>query len=303
MNAFPLRLLAPKHWLTWAGVGLLFVVAWLPWRARRWLGKRLGAWLYRHNHKRRHIVLTNLRLCFSHLDEPQREAMAQEHLQEYACALLDYSVLFFRSRHWLYQRIHIDGREHIDRAIAAQQNVILLVAHSVWLEFAGSALGEHYRITGFYKPFSNPIVNWLVARSRLHDAEVIVSREEGMMKLIRTLEPGRLMFFLPDEDHGEKYSVFAPFFGIPKATLTTPARLSKLTNAVALPVIAYFNQRDGRYHITVSSPLPNYPSKSESQNAENLNMALQQLVEAHPPQYMWVLRLFRSRPANEEPLY
>lgn len=303
MNPLPRHLLAPRYWPAWAGVGVLFVLAWLPWQARRWLGNRIGNLLYRHNHKRRLIVLTNLHLCFPDQEPAQREQLARQHFHEYASALLDYSLLFFRSRHWLYSRIQLEGCEHLNRAIAARQNVILLVAHSVWLEFAGVGLGEHYRLQGFYKPFSNPVVNWLITGSRLQDADSLIAREDGMMKLVRALEPGRLMFFLPDEDHGEKHSVFAPFFGKPKATLTTPARLSKLGKAAAIPVMAYFDQQDGRYHVVIAPPLTDFPTKDELQNATSLNTALQQLIKAHPEQYMWVLKLFRTRPAGEPAVY
>lgn len=303
MNPFPRQLLAPRLWPTWVGVGLLYLLAWLPWQARRWLGKRLGDWIYRHNRKRRHVALANLGLCFPQMDAAQQQALARRHLQEYACALLDYSLLFFRTRQWLYQRVRIEGREHINRAVAARQNVILLVAHSVWLEFAGVGAGQFYRLTGFYKPFGNPVINWLIARSRSKDAESLVAREEGMMKLIRTLETGRLMFFLPDEDHGAKHSVFAPFFGAPKATLTTPARLSKLGKAVALPMMAHFDQRDGCYHIVVAPALTDFPGKDDTQNAITMNTALQKLIESHPEQYMWVLKLFRTRPPGEPTVY
>ena len=303
MTAFPRHLLAPKYWLTWAGIGLFAVLAWLPWQIRHGLGKRLGNWIYHYNRKRRAIVLTNLSLCFPELNDTQREQMAQAHLQEYTCALLDYSLLFFRSRRWLYQRVHIEGREHIDQAIAGGQNVILLVAHSVWLEFAGLATGQHYGLLGFYKPFSNPVINWLITRSRMKDAKFLVAREEGMMKLVRMLEPGRLMFFLPDEDHGSRHSVFAPFFGVPKATLTTPARLAKLGKAVALPVMAFFNQQSGNYEIVVGSALPDFTGKDEIHDAECLNTALQTLIERNPAQYMWVLKFFRTRPANEPSVY
>ncbi|WML91800.1 lysophospholipid acyltransferase family protein [Thiothrix lacustris] len=303
VNMPPRHLLAPKHWLTWAGIGLFGLLAWLPWQARRGLGKWLGNWIYRRNRKRHTVVLSNLRLCFPTLSDTQHEQMAQAHLQEYASALLDYSVLFFRSRRWLYQRTQIIGREHIDQAIAAGQNVILMLGHSVWLEFAPAAIGEHYRAYGSYKPFHNPVADWLIARSRLQDVEFVVAREEGMMKLVRALEPGRLMFFLPDEDHGSKHSVFAPFFGVPKATLTTPARLAKLGKAVALPVMAFFNPQRGGYEIVIGAALTDYPGKDEEQNATLLNTGLQILIEQHPEQYMWVLKFFRTRPTNETDVY
>lgn len=303
MKVLPHHLLAPKYWLTWLGIGLFALLAWLPWQARRWLGNRLGNWIYHHNGKRRNVVLTNLRLCFPALDDAQHAQMAQAHCQEYASALLDYSLLFFRSRRWLYQRTQIIGREHIDQAIAAGQNVILMLGHSVWLEFAPVAIGEHYRAYGSYKPFRNPVVNGLIARSRLQDVEFVVAREEGMMKLVRALEPGRLMFFLPDEDHGSKHSVFAPFCGVPKATLTTPARLAKLGKAVALPVMVFFNQQHGGYDIVIGSALLNFPSKDATQDAACLNTGLQTLIQQHPEQYMWVLKFFRTRPADEPAIY
>ncbi|OQX07549.1 MAG: lipid A biosynthesis acyltransferase [Thiothrix lacustris] len=299
----PRSLLAPRHWLTWVGVGLFALLAWLPWQARRWLGKHLGVWIFKHNRKRRQVVLTNLRLCFPTLDEAQRDTMAQAHCQAYASALLDYSVLFFRSRQWLQQRTHLMGREHIDQALAAGQNVILMLGHSVWLEFAPVAIGAHYRAYGSYKPFHNPVADWLIARSRLQDVEFVVAREEGMMKLVRALEPGRLMFFLPDEDHGSKHSVFAPFCGVSKATLTTPARLAKLGKAVALPVMAFFNPQHGGYDIVIGAALANYPSKDETQDATALNNALQTLLQQHPEQYMWVLKLFRTRPTDKAAVY
>ncbi len=303
MNSFPPRLLAPKHWPTWAGIGLLFIIAWLPWQTRRSLGKQIGKLLFKRNHKRRNVILINLRQCFPDMAETQREQLTRQHLQEYACALLDYSLLFFRSRQCIYQRTRITGREHLDQAIAEDKNVILMLGHSVWLEFAPVAIGQHYRAYGSYKPFHNPIANWLIARSRLKDVEFVVAREEGMMKLVRALEPGRLMFFLPDEDHGLKHSVFAPFFGVPKATLTTPARLTKLGKAIALPVMAFFHADTGTYEIVVGEALPVFSGKDEQQHATILNAGLEKLIQHDIHQYMWLLKFFRTRPTGETKLY
>jgi len=299
----PTALLAPRHWPTWLGVGLFALLAYCPWKTRRWLGTLIGGRIYYHNHKRRYVVLTNLRLCFPELSKAERKALAREHLNSYANALLDYSLLFFRPRHWLYRRTQLQGRKHIDTAIQAGQNVILLLGHSVWLEFAPMAIGEHYRAYGSYKPFSNPVANWLIARSRLRDVESVIAREEGMIKLVRTLEPGRLMFFLPDEDHGLKHSVFAPFLGTPKATLTTPARLAKLGNAVCLPLMAFQNPQHGGYEIVVGEALPAFPNQDETINATLLNQGLETLIRQYPAQYMWLLKFFRTRQRGQPNLY
>lgn len=301
--AFDRTLLHPRYWLTWIGLGLFAGIAWLPWKARRWLGTRLGQLMYRHNTKRRHIAETNLRLCFPEHDDATTRALVRAHLIEYACALLDYSLLFFRSRKWLYHSTQIYGLEHVTQAIANQHNVILILGHSVWLEFAPLAFGQHHTAYASYKAFKNPCIDWLVLRSRSKDLEFLVSRDESMIKLVRALKPGKLMIFLPDEDHGIKHSVFANFFGIPKATLTTPARLASLGNAKAIPVMAFFNTSTGMHEVHVGEALANFPTKNEIMDATLMNQGLEQLIRTHPAQYMWLLKLFRTRPTGEKNVY
>ena len=128
-----------------------------------------------------------------------------------------------------------------------------------------------------------------------------------MRKLVKSLIPGRIMFFLPDEDLGEKNAVFAPFFGIQKATLTTPARLARLGNASCLPGFVWYDANSRKYRLQIAPPLGTaeqvYPTKDPVENARVLNVALESLIRQHPEQYMWMLRLFRTRPEGEQAIY
>lgn len=302
-SQLPYPILHPRYWPSWWAVGGLSLFAWLPWQARRWFAKRIGSLIYKHNTKRRQIILINLEFAFPKLSAAEREQFTEQHLQEYAAALLDYSLLFFRSRSWLYQRTQLIGAEHLEQAIAQQQNIILLLGHSVWLEFAPVAIGEQFKAYGSYKPFKNPVFNWLIMRSRLRDVQFVVSREEGMIKLVRSLEPGKLLFFLPDQDHGEKNSVFVPFFGTEKSTLTTPARIAKLGRACAFPIMAFFDAQTGKYQIKIEPALEDFGALDPQEDAANMNAHFEALVRQHPIQYMWLLKLFRTRPVKGENPY
>ena len=302
-NKLPKNLLHPRYWPSWWVVGLLSLVAFLPWQARHYLGKQLGHLIYTYNQKRRQIIFINLAFAFPELSTQQREDFAKQNLQEYACALVDYSVLFFRSRKWLQRHLQITGTEYLEEALAQQQNIMLLLGHTVWLEFAPAAIGTVYKAYGSYKPFKNPVFNWLIMRSRLRDVQFVVSREEGMIKLVRSLEPGKLLFFLPDQDHGEKHSVFAPFFKHPKATLTTPARIAKLGRACAFPIMAFFNQTTGKYQIQISPALEDFGALSLLEDASHMNTGFEQLIRQNPTQYMWMLKLFKTRPTSEQNPY
>lgn len=302
-NQLPKSLLHPRYWPSWWAVGALSLLAFLPWQARRWLGKQLGTAIYKHNTKRRQVILVNLKLAFPELSNEACEQFSQQNLQEYAAALLDYSVLFFRSRTALYKRIQLSGQEHLEKAIAQNQNIMLLLGHSVWLEFAPVAIGEHFKAYGSYKPFKNPVFNWLIMRSRLRDVQFVVSREEGMIKLVRSLEPSNLLFFLPDQDHGEKNSVFVPFFATEKSTLTTPARIAKLGRACAFPIMAFFDAATGTYQVKIEPALEDFGALDSPEDATNMNASFEKLIDQYPTQYMWLLKIFKTRPTKGENPY
>lgn len=302
-NQLPKSLLHPRYWPSWWAVGALSLLAFLPWQARRWLGKQLGSAIYKYNTKRRQVILINLKLAFPELSNEAREQFIQQNLQEYAAALLDYSVLFFRSRTTLYKRIQLSGQEHLEKAIAQNQNIMLLLGHSVWLEFAPVAIGEHFKAYGSYKPFKNPVFNWLIMRSRLRDVQFVVSREEGMIKLVRSLEPGNLLFFLPDQDHGEKNSVFVSFFATEKSTLTTPARIAKLGRACAFPIMAFFDAKTGIYQVKVEPALEDFGALDSQEDAANMNASFEKLIDQYSTQYMWLLKIFKTRPTKGENPY
>ena len=300
---FTLSLLHPKYWLTWVGLGAAAVISVFPILVRHSLGKKIGAYIYNNNDKRRRTVNINLKIAFPDMSEEQQEAMALENLQWYGCALVDYSMIFFSSSKRLSSMSEIRGQEYIDAAKRNNKSVILLLAHSVMLEFALPEIGLHYDIFGSYKTSKNPVIDWFVAHSRCRQASLVVSRDEGLRKLVKSMSPERVMIFLPDEDLGRDNAVFAPFFGKEKSTLTTTARLAKMGKAVALPTFVYFDTNEQKYITMIGPPLENYPSKDAVADTTNMNQGLEALISQHPEQYMWFMKWYVTRPEGEQDVY
>lgn len=300
---FTLSLLHPKYWLTWLGLGLAAITSLFPTSVRHALGGKIGEYIYNNNKKRKHIVDTNLKIAFPDLSDAERNEMELKHLQSYGCALIDYSMIFFASKNRLASLSEIRGKEHIDAVMAEGKTVMLLLAHSVMLEFASPQIGKYYDIFGSYKTSKNPVVDWIVARCRCREASLVVSREEGLRKLVKSMSSERVMFFLPDEDLGGENAVFAPFYGKEKSTLTTTARLARMGKAVALPMFVYFDETLQKYIIQIGPQLENYPSKDAIADATVMNIALEKLISQKPEQYMWFMKWFHTRPEGEEKVY
>ena len=300
---FSTTLLHPRYFLSWLMLSVMFVLGQLPTPFRHALGRFIGHYIYRNKAKRRNIVDTNLRIAFPQLENEVRDAMVQESLQWYACAMIDYSILFFSSKRRLSKMLQIDGKEHIDKAIKSGQSIIMLLAHSSMLEFAPATLGNHYEIFGSYKTSKNALLDWMIAKGRCRFAKFVVSRDEGLRKLVKSLKPNRLMIFLPDEDLGIDNAIFAPFFGENKATLTTTARIAKMGKAIALPIFSWYDTNSGKYRTQVLPALENYPSGNVEIDAKALNAALEELIKQHPEQYIWQMKWYRTRPEGKPSLY
>lgn len=300
---FSKALLHPRYALSWIGLLAAALISVLPQKVRHFLGGLLGSYLYRNNEKRREVVLANLRQVYPEKSDKQLQVITKSHLKWYGKALLDYSLFFFGGRRRLRSLVTIDGDEILSELHKHKQPVILLLAHSVMLEFAAIALSLKYKSFGSYKSSSNPVLDWMIARSRCRFVDFVVSRDEGLRPLIRAIKRQRIMIFLPDEDLGLDNAVFAPFFGRLKATLTTPSRITHMSGAKAVAGFVAFDKTSAKYKLRLHSLPLQYPENKAEVDAVSLNHVLEKLILQNPDQYMWLMKCYRTNAPNDERFY
>ena len=302
--SFHKGLLHPRYLLTWIGLGMTALVSLLPASVRHKLGDVIGDYLFRNHQKRRTVVEANLKQVFPDITTEALALKVQSHLRWYGRGLIDYSVFFFGSKKRFSKKVSIVGESLLQEAKKAQQPIVLLLAHSVMLEFAAVALSVgNYSSFGSYKTSKNPVLDWMIARSRCRFVDFVVSREQGLRPLIRGIQSGHIMVFLPDEDLGLDNAVFAPLFGREKATLTTPARLVKMGKAKAAVGFVAFDKISKQYQLRLSE-LPNsYPTADATLNATSMNEALERLILQSPEQYMWTMKWFKTAAPEASSFY
>lgn len=301
---FTRDLLYPRYWLTWLGFLIAFVVSLMPQALRHRLGRFIGDYLYRNSLKRRGFASANLKQVYPKATPSELNDRVRTHLHWYGKGLVDYSVFFFSSRKRLFSQVSIVGGETLELALKQDKAIILLLTHSVMLEFAAIALAsEGFHSFGSYKRSKNSVLDWMIAKSRCRFVDFVVSREEGLRPLLKAIKSKRVMIFLPDEDLGLENGVFASFFGRQKATLTTPARLCKLGKAVAVAGFVEFNESSKHYCLNLQKMPSSYPLGGLEQDAISLNQAFEALIKQSPEQYMWLMRLYKTTHENNEPLY
>ncbi len=262
---------------------------------------RLGWWLVG---RRRKIALRNLELCFPELTPAQHRRLGQQHFRALAQSIVDRSVLWYGSREQVQELVELVGVEHMHEGLR-RGPVVLLAPHFVGLDAGASRLSIESPAVSMYQVQSNPGIDDIFRRGRRRFNDIrLISRREGLRGLLRHMKEGLPVYYLPDMDFGRKVNTFVPFFGVPAATLTTPAQLAANWQAQILPVLTYWNPATGRYRTEVHPPLSEFPGEQTLlQASERLNHEIEAWIRRAPAQYHWVHKRFKTRPPGEPDLY
>ncbi|MBM3388752.1 MAG: lipid A biosynthesis acyltransferase [Betaproteobacteria bacterium] len=304
--------MSERHIQTWIGrwgaqaaMVLLWALHLLPLPLLAALGRSLGRLLHVLAHSRRRVALRNVQRCLPELTAPQQQALVREHFEYLGRSLLERGVLWWASPDRLRRLIEVQG--DVGLAERSSTRFMWVVPHFLALEVAGVAtqLFQDRAVTAFYQQQSNAVFDEAIRRGRIRFGKVTVhTRHDNALKLMRDLRQGAAFLNLPDMDFGLKDAAFVPFFGIEAATLLAPARMARSLDMMVQPVLALMRP-DGRgYIVKFLPPWTHWPGAEDDVSAtRQLNAWIEEQVMAHPAQYLWVHKRFKTRPEGQAPFY
>ena len=295
--------LLPKYWGVWLGVLFLVLFAYVPFRVRdklaAWLGKRVYHYLKKRNKKQYHRALVNLRYCFPNWSEAKREETIEAMFVTVAQTMLGIGEIALRSVKHLQQRSEFSGFEHLTQAKAEGKNIILLVPHTWSIDASGIVLHTYgMPMVSMYNPHRNALVDWLWNATGERFGGKMHTRQNGIKPFLNDVRQGNMGYFLPDEDFGEALSVYADFFATEKATLPGLNKMAKVAKAEVIPMFATYNAEKGKYVMEILPPI--HFDGTEQQSARAMNEVVEYFVEKDPKQYVWILRLLKTRRDGED---
>jgi len=283
-------------------LGLMWLLHWLPLPILGRLGKGLGSLLFISMKSRRHVTLTNLRLCFPDKSEAERHALALQHFQAFARSLLERSILWWASEKRIKSLIVIEPRLPLDEFKAGP--VVMLCPHFVCLDVAGAAIAMEASASSMYTQQRNRLFDEALRRARSRFRPVkLFSRQEGIKPILRALRAGLPFFMLPDMDFGLKDSEFVEFFGNQAATLTALPRIAAASHAKVIPVIASFLPNYRGWKVTFYPSWDDYPGADITAAVQRMNVFIEARILENPAEYFWSHRRFKTRPPGALDVY
>jgi Kdo2-lipid IVA lauroyltransferase/acyltransferase len=297
------RFLAPRYWPVWLALGLVRLLAALPYGAQLVAGRVIGRLGCLVAGERRRIAARNFELAFPELDAAAQRDLLLRHFEALGMSMIETGMCWWASDRRLDGMAEVRGLEHVEAALAAGRGAIMLTGHFTTLDLGGRFLTRQAPVSAMYRPHRNPLFDEIMRRGRERSAKQAFAKQD-VRAMIRGLRTNHLIWYAPDQAHKRgKYSAVAPFFGVPAPTNTATSVFARLGDA---PVIPFFPMRlpgKAGYRLDILPPLEDFPSDDPAADAARINRLLEERIRLCPEQYLWVHRRFKEAGEDGEDHY
>jgi KDO2-lipid IV(A) lauroyltransferase len=294
-----------EYAVAWAGIKALGV---LPRRVARFVGASFAAAAYAVRTPLRRAAMFNLKLAFPEWSDAQRENAVRRMIQQIGWMAGEFSQFPRYSRETIERIVIVDGAENFDTAQRRGKGVLFLTGHmSAWevAPFAHALYGHplHFLV----RPIANRRVDALINAYRCLSGNRPIEKNRSARAILKVLADGGTVGILSDHNSSIEEGVFVPFFGVLASTTSGLARIALRTNAAVVPGFLSWDDSLRKYRLRFEPEVVLARSGDEEadvrENTARFTQVIEAYVRAHPDQWLWVHKRWKTRPPGEKALY
>ncbi|QKN32382.1 lauroyl-Kdo(2)-lipid IV(A) myristoyltransferase [Escherichia coli] len=305
MPEFKKNYLSPVYWSTWFLLGMIAGISMFPPSFRDPVLAKIGRWAGRLSKKARRRATINLSLCFPEKNDTEREIIVDKMFATALQSIVMMAELAIRGPEKFQKRVFWKGLEILEEIRHNNRNVIFLVPHGWSVDIPAMLLAaQGKKMAAMFHQQRNPVIDYVWNSVRRKFGGRLHAREDGIKPFIQSVRQGYWGYYLPDQDHGPEYSEFADFFATYKATLPIIGRLMNISQAMIIPLFPVYDEKKHLLTIEIRPPMDACIASADNKMiARQMNKTVEILVGPHPEQYVWVLKLLKTRKSNEADPY
>jgi KDO2-lipid IV(A) lauroyltransferase len=289
----------------WTGLKLLEL---LPRPAARFVGASFAAVAYTIRVPLRRSAMFNLRLAFPDWTDARRRRVIRGMIRQIGWMAGEFSQFPKYTRERIERIVVVDGFEHFEAARRRGKGVLFLTGHmSAWelAPFAQALYGHplHFLV----RPIANKRVDALINGYRCRSGNQPIEKNRSARAILKVLGDGGTVGVLADHNTDIEESVFVDFFGVPASTTSGLARIALRTAAAVVPGFLSWDEGRRRYRLRFEPALELERTGNEEsdviENTARFTRVIEDFVRAHPDQWLWIHKRWKTRPPGEKPLY
>jgi len=271
----------------------------LPLGLCRALGKAIGRLAYLLVPRLKRVGLDNLRLAYGDSLSPAEERRilvgAAENL---GLVAVEFSRLPWLRTAKLDSLARLEGLEEVDLS----RSLLGITGHVANWEWGAAIMARFdYQVAAVVRPLDNPWLNALVDRTRRAGGIHTLPKDEAGRELFKLLREGWLLGLLADQSPREN-GVPATFFGAPCWATIAPMMIA-LRAKVPVHPVSMVREPSGSYVLRFHPAIPLERTGDLRRdllvNTQRFQDAIEAMVRAHPEQWLWFHRRWKTRPRLE----
>ena len=289
----------------WIGIKFLGL---LPRSAARFVGASFAAAAYAVRPRLRRAAMFNLRLAFPEWTDAQRRRAVRGMVRQIGWMAGEFSQFPKYTRERIKEIVVVDGFDNFDAARRRGKGVLFLTGHmSAWelAPFAQALYG--YPLHFLVRPIANRRVDALINSYRCRSGNQPIEKNRSARTILKILADGGTVGVLADHNTDIEESVFVDFFGVSASTTSGLARIALRTDAAVVPGFLFWDKARQKYCLQFQPAVDLVRTGDEEadvvENTARFTRAIEDFVRAHPDQWLWVHRRWKTRPPGEKALY
>jgi KDO2-lipid IV(A) lauroyltransferase len=250
----------------------------------------------------RWVAEQNLRFAFPELDTDARDRMIDGVFENVARLLVTFARFPLLKASNIGEWIEYEGLEHYLRAKEKGRGVLVATAHLGNWElsaFAHALLTESMNV--MVRPLDNPLIDRLVETRRILSGNRLIDKRDAARRVLKALRNNEAVGVLIDQNTSASEGIFVQFFG--KLACANPAfvKLAYHSGAPIIPGFALWNRERKKYILRFYPEIP--LTGDMASDTQRIHSLFEEVIRAHPDQWMWIHRRWKTRPEGEEFLY
>ena len=243
-----IKFIHPKFFPTWILILLMRIGVFIPFSTQVIIGRTIGKVMYPLMSKLRSTAYSNISHCFPEKKQSQVNTLVKSHFEAIGISLFETANAYYASDKKIIKLLTTKNEHYFKDALKQEGGIILLCAHFMPLMLGSRALLINHTIANIYRPQNNKLFDQAMVKGYKNHGAVMI-KSTDTRSIVKAINNSLPIWYAPDQDLGEKNSVFALLFGIPTATASATARLAKNNNTRVIPYSFIRTKRDMKCHL------------------------------------------------------
>lgn len=241
------------------------------------------------------ITSINIQLAYPDLSETAQRQLVSQSIRSQCLTYIEFIKCWGMPPSYSLSLLkNIYGAHVLTEALANKKGVIVVVPHFGCWELLNAWLNLYTEPMIMYKPNKNKGINrYLLEAREKFNATLVPTDETGIRAIFKHLKQGGLTVILPDHLPKHSGGIYSNFFGQNTLSMTLVSKLAAKTqcNVIGLSCIRQPNLR--YFDVHCQTLADEILSKDLQCSVDTLNIAMQDIIDQAPEQYIWSYKRFR----------